>query len=49
MPEYEVKDKVYSTMLESCMVLDNNKRIHEDVNFEMNTTYKSKLDRLLKE
>ena len=30
-PDYEINDRVYSSLMESCMVLDNNKKIIEDV------------------
>lgn len=46
MPEYKINkhDIVYRSMLESCMVLDNNKKIQKDVESEMNGNYKYKLD-----
>lgn len=51
MPEYQIlkNDIVYRSMLESCMVLDNNKKIQRDVESEMNGNYKNKLDQLFKE
>ncbi|CDW75223.1 kelch motif family protein [Stylonychia lemnae] len=51
MPEYEIQkgDLVYRSMMESCMMLDNNKKIQKDVEFEMNGNYKGKLDSFIKE
>lgn len=50
-PDYEIPkhEKVYKSMLESCMMLDNNKKIHEDVKHEMTAHYKEKLDKILRE
>ena len=50
MPEYEIPDGelVYKSMMESCMMLDNNKKIQKDVEFEMNGNYKDKLDNFIK-
>jgi hypothetical protein len=45
-PDYQISkhERVYRSMLESCMVLDNNKKIHCDIEGEMTATYKGKLD-----
>ena len=50
-PEYQISkhDIVYKSMMESCMVLDNNKKIQRDVETEMNGNYKNKLDSFIKE
>lgn len=50
-PEYQISkhERVYRSMLESCMVLDNNKKIHCDIDGEMTATYKGKLDQFLRE
>ena len=47
-PDYEIRDNVYQSLKESCMILDNNKRIHHNVFSEMNTNYKEKLDKQLR-
>jgi len=51
MPEYSISkhEKVYRSMLESCMILDNNKKIHENIDQEMTATYKDKLDKFLRD
>eukprot|EP00350_Pseudokeronopsis_sp_OXSARD2_P011020 CAMPEP_0170554666 /NCGR_PEP_ID=MMETSP0211-20121228/12543_1 /TAXON_ID=311385 /ORGANISM="Pseudokeronopsis sp., Strain OXSARD2" /LENGTH=97 /DNA_ID=CAMNT_0010863921 /DNA_START=170 /DNA_END=460 /DNA_ORIENTATION=- len=49
MPNYEINDPVYSSIKESCMILDNNKKIHQEVRQEMNTNYRGKLSQMMKE
>jgi hypothetical protein len=33
-------EAVYKSMRESCIMLNNNKKIHDDVEMEMNNNYK---------
>ncbi len=40
---------VYKSIKESCIVLDNNKKIHNDVEMEMIYNYKAKLSSFIKE
>ena len=49
MPGYEVKDPIYNNIMESCMVLDNNRKVHDDVSFEMNINCKEKLEKIIKD
>lgn len=43
-PDYEVKDTVYTSLMESCMVLENNKKVHDDVEYEMIKNYRDRID-----
>lgn len=51
MPEYDIpkEDLVYKSIMESCMILDNNKSVQKDIEHEMNGNYRGKLDQYLKE
>ena len=42
-------ETVYRSMRESCICLNNNKRIHDDVEMEMLNNYKVKLNKFIKE
>ena len=49
-PEQEFKDdKVYSNMKESYIVLATNKKIQGDLEMELQSAYKDKLVRMVKE
>ena len=48
-PNYEFLDQVYSCMQESCMILDNNKKISWEVRQEMNKNYKDRLGSMMRE
>lgn len=43
------EETVYKSMRESCIMLNNNKKIHDDVEMEMINNYKMKLSKFIKE
>ena len=48
-PEYTVHDEVYKSIEESCMVLNHNKQVYEDVYGEMNQNFKFKVQNMLRQ
>lgn len=48
-PEIEIKDTTYQTMQESCMMLDNNKKVHTDIQKDLTSDSKRKLINIIKE
>lgn len=48
-PEYQIKDNVYQSSMESCMILENNKKVYQGVFSEINTNYRDQLGKKLKD
>ncbi len=48
-PEIEIKDSAYQTMQESNMLLDNNKKVHAEIQRDVMTSNKCRLINIIKE
>ncbi len=48
-PEYSIHDEVYKSIEESCMMLNHNKNVFDDVYYEMTENYKGKVNDMIKQ